>query len=305
MRAEALGLEHRLDLRAIGQPVRAEERLDLSGCGLPSPVAITRSISCVRADMSTGTLIAFLQPRGEAAVIGMNVRDEHGAHRLRRERLALDRFPRLLAHLHGHAGVDDHAAAVGLDQPHVDVVQIHRQRNARPAHARRDRDARARRGRRDVTYLRRLGADAKRLALRRHGGSGRCGVSDCHRSRIMRRNAAKGEIPPCDLFRTRCSCVLLALVCFAGAASAAPSATERALVKRVQAQEQSSIALLEQIVNVNSGTMNFAGVRKVGGRPAAAVRGARLQGALGGRRSVRPRRSPDRRALRAAGGMCC
>ncbi len=57
--------------------------------------------------------------------------------------------------------------------------------------------------------------------------------------------------------------VLLVLLCFAGTANAAPSATERALVKRVQAQQESSIALLEQIVNVNSGTMNFAGVRKV------------------------------------------
>jgi glutamate carboxypeptidase len=57
--------------------------------------------------------------------------------------------------------------------------------------------------------------------------------------------------------------VLLVLLCVAGTASAAPSAAERALVKRVQAQQDSSIALLEQIVNVNSGTMNFAGVRKV------------------------------------------
>jgi glutamate carboxypeptidase len=57
---------------------------------------------------------------------------------------------------------------------------------------------------------------------------------------------------------------LLALCTLAGSAFAEPSAAERALVKRVQAQEQGSIALLEQIVNVNSGTMNFAGVRKVG-----------------------------------------
>ena len=56
---------------------------------------------------------------------------------------------------------------------------------------------------------------------------------------------------------------LLALCSLAGTAFAEPSAAERALVQRVQAQEQSSIALLEQIVNVNSGTMNFAGVRKV------------------------------------------
>lgn len=57
--------------------------------------------------------------------------------------------------------------------------------------------------------------------------------------------------------------VLLLLLCIAATASAAPSAAERALVKRVQAQQESSIALLEQIVNVNSGTRNFAGVRKV------------------------------------------
>jgi glutamate carboxypeptidase len=57
--------------------------------------------------------------------------------------------------------------------------------------------------------------------------------------------------------------VLLVLLCVAGTAGAAPSAAERALVKRVQAQQESSIALLEQIVNVNSGTLNFAGVRKV------------------------------------------
>lgn len=57
--------------------------------------------------------------------------------------------------------------------------------------------------------------------------------------------------------------VLLVLLGAAGTAGAAPSAAERALVKRVQAQQESAIALLEQIVNVNSGTMNFAGVRTV------------------------------------------
>jgi glutamate carboxypeptidase len=55
----------------------------------------------------------------------------------------------------------------------------------------------------------------------------------------------------------------LAVLFVTDAARGAPSAAERSLVKRVQAQEQSSIALLEQVVNINSGTMNFAGVRKV------------------------------------------
>lgn len=58
--------------------------------------------------------------------------------------------------------------------------------------------------------------------------------------------------------------LLLALLCNAvAAAGAAPSDAERAVVRGVRAQEERSIALLEQIVDVNSGTMNFAGVRKV------------------------------------------
>jgi glutamate carboxypeptidase len=61
--------------------------------------------------------------------------------------------------------------------------------------------------------------------------------------------------------------VAATLCCFS--AVAAPqkvkmNAKESALVRHVDASEQASIAVLEQIVNVNSGTMNFAGVRKVG-----------------------------------------
>lgn len=53
------------------------------------------------------------------------------------------------------------------------------------------------------------------------------------------------------------------LCCFS--VSAAPrDAKEKALVRHVDAGQKASIELLEQIVNVNSGTMNFAGVRKVG-----------------------------------------
>jgi glutamate carboxypeptidase len=56
----------------------------------------------------------------------------------------------------------------------------------------------------------------------------------------------------------------VATICCASAAAAPRDAREKALVGYVNAGEQNSIALLEQIVNVNSGTMNFAGVRKVG-----------------------------------------
>ena len=54
-----------------------------------------------------------------------------------------------------------------------------------------------------------------------------------------------------------------ALCCFSVAA-APRDAKEKTLVRHVDAGEKGSIELLEQIVNVNSGTMNFAGVRKVG-----------------------------------------
>jgi glutamate carboxypeptidase len=46
---------------------------------------------------------------------------------------------------------------------------------------------------------------------------------------------------------------------------AAPSSTERALVERIRREQDQSVRLLEQVVNINSGTMNFAGVRAVAG----------------------------------------
>src|SRR3954451_5382684 len=81
-------------------------------------------------------------------------------------------------------------------------------------------------------------------------------LSGRKRSRPFRQASAKRR----GFFRTP---ILLALVCGVGTAMAVPSGAERALLKRVQAQQDSSIALLEEIVNINSGTMNFAGVRRV------------------------------------------
>lgn len=46
---------------------------------------------------------------------------------------------------------------------------------------------------------------------------------------------------------------------------AALSAAERKMVATVDAEQEQSIALLERLVNVNSGTMNLAGVERVGG----------------------------------------
>lgn len=47
-------------------------------------------------------------------------------------------------------------------------------------------------------------------------------------------------------------------------AAASPSPIENAIVAHVKNDHNRSIALLQEVVNINSGTMNFAGVRKVG-----------------------------------------
>jgi glutamate carboxypeptidase len=46
-------------------------------------------------------------------------------------------------------------------------------------------------------------------------------------------------------------------------AFAAPTSKERALAAAVQRQQDDAVRLLEQVVNINSGTMNFKGVRAV------------------------------------------
>ncbi len=61
--------------------------------------------------------------------------------------------------------------------------------------------------------------------------------------------------------RTLAALFLCALVT---SAFAAPSSTERALVARIEREQEAAVRLLEQAVNINSGTMNFAGVRAVG-----------------------------------------
>ena len=49
----------------------------------------------------------------------------------------------------------------------------------------------------------------------------------------------------------------------ASALGAAPGAPEKAIVAAVKTQQDPSVKLLEQVVNINSGTMNFEGVRAV------------------------------------------
>ena len=59
---------------------------------------------------------------------------------------------------------------------------------------------------------------------------------------------------------------------------------ERRIASAVDERNAQALALLERVVNINSGTMNFAGVRRVGRRVSRGARCARLHDALGGRR---------------------
>jgi glutamate carboxypeptidase len=67
--------------------------------------------------------------------------------------------------------------------------------------------------------------------------------------------------------RTRLCLLLLSLPSLPSLPSlvaAQPNTVERAVVRAVDAHNAESLALLERVVNVNSGTQNFAGVRQVG-----------------------------------------
>jgi glutamate carboxypeptidase len=60
-----------------------------------------------------------------------------------------------------------------------------------------------------------------------------------------------------------CACVVAALFSFSAMAQNPPDATEAAMAKAVDASAAGDVALLEQIVDINSGTMNLPGVVRV------------------------------------------
>ena len=66
----------------------------------------------------------------------------------------------------------------------------------------------------------------------------------------------------------RHAAAMLVLLTGPGMVSAAPSpglsATERRIAQSVDAGREASVAFLERVVNINSGTMNLAGVRETG-----------------------------------------
>src|SRR5687768_4526364 len=80
---------------------------------------------------------------------------------------------------------------------------------------------------------------------------------------LAERGNSTMRLRPSALARTALLVALASLSCSMPAHASSPDGKEKALIKHVTAGEQASIELLEQIVNVNSGTMNFAGVRKV------------------------------------------
>lgn len=65
-------------------------------------------------------------------------------------------------------------------------------------------------------------------------------------------------------FRALMLCTSVALVALSSAADAKLSAPETKMVATVDAEYERSVALLEKLVNQNSGTMNFPGVKTVG-----------------------------------------
>ena len=58
--------------------------------------------------------------------------------------------------------------------------------------------------------------------------------------------------------------LIICLLCLFSSAALAITKQEQTISSIVEADEKNAVALLEKIVNINSGTMNFEGVRKVG-----------------------------------------
>ena len=54
------------------------------------------------------------------------------------------------------------------------------------------------------------------------------------------------------------------LLFFSPIKSEAQQSVEQSLVKHIDQHKDSAMALLEQVVNINSGTLNFEGVKKIG-----------------------------------------
>ena len=77
-----------------------------------------------------------------------------------------------------------------------------------------------------------------------------------------------------------------------GADAAALTPTERAIARRVDAYQPAALLLLERVVNINSGTQNFEGVRAVGKVFRRSSTRSASSHAVGGRRPVQAGGAP-------------
>ena len=102
----------------------------------------TRRWTGARAPTSTPPAPCRAASHGrEAHVVRMVVGHEDAAQRPAAEHVLLELQPGVAADVVGHAGVHQQPAVAVVEQPDVDVVELHRQRDAQPQHAVGDRSA--------------------------------------------------------------------------------------------------------------------------------------------------------------------
>src|SRR6185437_6222698 len=75
------------------------------------------------------------QPAGEADMVGMHVSDDHALDLAAAHRTGEELLPGLRRLLVANAAVDDGPTVAVLQQPQIDVVELHRQAHAHPVHA--------------------------------------------------------------------------------------------------------------------------------------------------------------------------
>ncbi len=99
----------------------------------------------------------------------------------------------------------------------------------------------------------------------------------------------------------------LAALCLTAAApaSAALTPAETRMVRTVDAEQARQLALLEKLVNQNSGTLNSAGVKAVGDMMRAELEPLGFRGRVDRHESGQPRRAYRCAQIRARTRSCC
>ena len=142
----AVGLAVALDLRLVPAAGAPEDRARLwrrTGIGEQHPAG-----DIFQLGHQQGRVEPLAQPAGQADMVWMHMGADDPRDRLARQRPGQRRLPARDGVRCSDAGVDDGPALAVLDRIDVDVIELHRQRQAQPQHAGRrlDRLARRRRG---------------------------------------------------------------------------------------------------------------------------------------------------------------